>query len=89
MTFRLPRSRWEEPTRPCERPIRSSHSTANSGGTLTFLLYAVGFIVLVSGFAWLATVVGIAPTYVMVGAAILLALGLVTAATRRRARHPA
>lgn len=56
---------------------------------MTFLLYAVGFIVLVSGFAWLATVVGVAPIYVMTGAVLLLALGLFTAATRRRARYPA
>ena len=53
---------------------------------MTFLLYAVGFIVLVSGLAWLATVVGVAPTHVMTGAVILLAIGLVTAATRTRAR---
>ena len=55
---------------------------------MAFLLYFVGFIVFVSGLAWLATMVGVAQTYVMFGAVLLLAIGIFTAAARARARDP-
>ena len=55
---------------------------------MAFLLYAVGFVVFVSGLAWLATLVGVAQTYVMLGVLVLLGLGLFTAAARFRMTDP-
>ena len=55
---------------------------------MSFLLYLIGFIVFFAGLAWLATTVGVSQTYVMIGAVILLGIGIFTAATRTRAKDP-
>ena len=55
---------------------------------MSFLLYLVGFVVFVSGLAWLATVAGIAQTYVLCGVLVLLAIALFTATARMRANRP-
>ena len=52
---------------------------------MSFLLYLLGCIVVITGLAWLATVLGIADLYVTVAAALLLAIGVVLAITRSRA----
>jgi len=51
---------------------------------MSFLLYIVGFVVFIAGLAWLATVLGVSQTYIMIGALILLAIGIVTAAVRAK-----
>lgn len=56
---------------------------------MSFLLYLVGFIVFIAGLAWLATVMGLSQTYIMIGAVILLGIGIVTAVTRTRTKDPA
>jgi positive regulator of sigma E activity len=55
---------------------------------MSFMLYIIGFIVFIAGLAWLATVMGVSQTYIMIGAVILLGIGLFTAATRTRAKDP-
>ena len=55
---------------------------------MSVLLYMIGFIVFIAGLAWLATVMGISQTYIMIGAVILLGIGIVTAVTRTRAKDP-
>ena len=55
---------------------------------MSFMLYLVGFIVFIAGLAWLATVVGVSQTYIMIGAVILLGIGIFTAASRTRAKDP-
>lgn len=56
---------------------------------MSFMLYLVGFIVFIAGLAWLATVMGVSQTYIMIGAVILLGIGIVTAVTRTRTKDPA
>ena len=51
---------------------------------MSFLLYIVGFVVFIAGLAWLATVLGVSQTYIMIGAVILLAIGIFTAAVRAK-----
>lgn len=51
---------------------------------MSFLLYMIGFIVFIAGLAWLATVAGVSQTFVMIGAVILLAIGIFTAVTRHK-----
>ena len=53
---------------------------------MSFLLYLVGFIVFIAGLAWLATVLGVSQTYIMIGAVILLGIGIVTAFSATRSR---
>jgi len=55
---------------------------------MSFLLYLIGFIVFIAGLAWLATVLGVAQTYIMIGAVILLGIGTFSAAARTRAKDP-
>ena len=53
---------------------------------MSFLLYIVGFIVFIAGLGWLATLVGISQTYVLIGALVLLGIGIFTAIARARER---
>jgi positive regulator of sigma E activity len=56
---------------------------------MAFLLYLTGFVVLISGAAWLATLAGIAQSLVTGGALALLAVGIITALSRARESDPA
>ena len=56
---------------------------------MSFLLYLVGFIVFIAGLGWLATLAGIAQTYIMAGALVLLGIGIFTAVARVRQRDVA
>ncbi|HET6265608.1 MAG TPA: hypothetical protein VFD95_12160 [Usitatibacter sp.] len=53
---------------------------------MSFLLYIVGFVVFIAGFGWIATALGASQAYVLAGALIMLAAGIVTAALRSRDR---
>ena len=53
---------------------------------MSFLLSLLGFIVVITGLAWLATMLGIAQLYVTAGALLLFAIGLVLAVARTRAQ---
>jgi hypothetical protein len=53
------------------------------------LLYVIGFVVFVTGLAWLATLAGISQLYVLIGAALLFAAGVFTGAARAFSRDPA
>ena len=68
----------------------------NAGGVpvhleagMAFLLYLVGSVVLIAGLATLATLAGLSQTYILAVAAILLAMGIVTAISRTRVTDPA
>ena len=51
---------------------------------MSLLLHVVGVIVFVAGLGWIATLLGISQTYILIGAVILLAIGLFTAVARMR-----
>jgi len=55
---------------------------------MSFLLYLVGFIVFIAGLAWLATVLGASQTYIMIGAVILLGIGIFIAFAATRSGDP-
>ncbi len=55
---------------------------------MSFLLYLVGFVVFIAGLAWLATVLGVSQTYIMIGAVTLLAIGIFTAFSAARSSDP-
>jgi hypothetical protein len=46
---------------------------------MAFLLHLIGVVVFVSGLAWLATLAGVASTYVTGAALVLLAIGVISA----------
>lgn len=51
---------------------------------MSFLLYLVGFVVFISGLAWIATMAGLSQAWILAGAAGLLAIGVFTAIARTR-----
>ena len=51
---------------------------------MSFLLYLVGFVVFISGLAWIASLVGLSQVYILTAAAALLAAGIFTAVARSR-----
>lgn len=53
---------------------------------MRFFAYIVGFLLLIGGLAWAALEAGAPRLYVMIGALILLGLGLIGAASRPRLR---
>jgi small basic protein len=55
---------------------------------MSFLLYMIGFVVFIAGLAWLATVMGVSQTYIMIAAVILLGIGIFTAVSKTRAKDP-
>jgi hypothetical protein len=55
---------------------------------MSFLLYIIGFIVFIAGMGWLATVMGVSQTYILIGAVILLGVGIMTGVSRTRQKDP-
>ncbi|MDB5900086.1 MAG: hypothetical protein JWP41_3688 [Ramlibacter sp.] len=56
---------------------------------MSFGLYMLGFIILIGGLAWGAIVAGAPQIYVIIGAVILLGIGILSAVKRTRAKDPA
>jgi hypothetical protein len=55
---------------------------------MSFLLYLIGFVIVVAGVAWALSVAGIQPLYIVIAAVILIGLGIVTGVTRTRTKDP-
>lgn len=51
---------------------------------MRFVVYMIGFLILIGGLAWAAITAGAPPLYVEIGAVILLGLGIVTGVARTR-----
>jgi hypothetical protein len=55
---------------------------------MSFALYILGFIILIAGLAWGAMVAGVPELYIMIGAVILLGIGILSAVKRTRPKDP-
>ena len=55
---------------------------------MSFLLYIIGFIVFIAGLGWLATVMGVSQTYIVIAAVFMLGVGIITAVSRTRQKDP-
>jgi len=55
---------------------------------MTFLIYVIGFVLLIAGVAWALAVAGVATVYIAIVCLILLGLGVLTGATRTRHKDP-
>lgn len=51
---------------------------------MRFLVYLIGFLILIGGLAWAAITAGAPVLWVEIGAVILLGLGIITGVTRTR-----
>jgi len=55
---------------------------------MSFALYMLGFLIVIVGLAWGAMVAGVPQIYIMIGAVVLLGLGIVSAVKRTRPKDP-
>ena len=72
-----------------ERSLQpDSLSRPNSGAedNMRFVVYMIGFLILIGGLAWAAITAGAPQLYVAIGAVILLGLGIVTGVSRTSMR---
>lgn len=49
---------------------------------MRFVIYMIGFLILIGGLAWAAITAGAPQLYVVIGAVILLGLGIITGVSR-------
>ncbi|MEQ9449275.1 MAG: hypothetical protein RLN70_10280 [Rhodospirillaceae bacterium] len=52
----------------------------------SFVLYLIGFLVLIGGLVWAAVALGLPAQWVAIGAVVLLGLGVISAVTHTRAK---
>ena len=56
---------------------------------MRFVIYMIGFLILIAGLAWAAITAGAPQLYVLIGAVILLGLGIITGVSRTTYRSGA
>ena len=56
---------------------------------MSFAIYIVGFIILIGGLVYGASLAGIATHWIVVGALVVLGMGIAMGATRTRQKDPA
>lgn len=54
---------------------------------MSFMLYLIGFLVLLGGLIWAAATIGIPQLYIAIGVVILLGLGIMSAVAQTRRRE--
>lgn len=55
---------------------------------MTFAIYILGFVVLIGGLAYGASMAGLSIQWIVVGVLVLLGLGIAMGATRTRQKDP-
>ena len=55
---------------------------------MSFALYILGFAIFIGGVAWALVTAGVSQLYVMIGAVILLGIGIFTGVARTRSKDP-
>jgi hypothetical protein len=55
---------------------------------VSFAIYIVGFLILISGLAYGASLAGLATQWIVVGVLVLLGLGIAMGVTRTRQKDP-
>ena len=55
---------------------------------MSFAIYVVGFIILIGGLAYGASMAGLATQWIVVGCLVLLGLGIAMGVTRTRQKDP-
>lgn len=55
---------------------------------MSFLIYLVGFAILIGGVAWALITAGVPQLYVLITSVILLGVGILTGVARTRGKDP-
>lgn len=53
-----------------------------------FAIYIIGYLIVIAGLAWGAHLLGIAPRWIVIGAMVLLGIGVAGGVSRTRRREP-
>lgn len=53
---------------------------------MSFLIYLIGFAILIGGVAWALVVAGVPSLYVVIASVILLGIGILTGVSRTRGK---
>jgi hypothetical protein len=56
---------------------------------MSFLIYIIGFAILIGGLCWAAATAGVPELYIGIAATIMIGLGIISAVTSTRRRDPA
>lgn len=56
---------------------------------MSFLIYLIGFAILIGGVAWALVTAGVPQLYVLIASVILLGIGILTGVARTRSKDPA
>jgi membrane-bound acyltransferase YfiQ involved in biofilm formation len=55
---------------------------------MSFLIYLIGFAILIGGVAWALITAGVPQLYVVIASVILLGIGILTGVARTRGKDP-
>ena len=55
---------------------------------MSFLIYLIGFAILIGGVAWALITAGVPHLYVLISSVILLGIGILTGVARTRSKDP-
>ncbi len=55
---------------------------------MSFLIYLIGYIILIAGLAWGAATAGVPQLYIAIAATIMIGIGIISAVTTTRRRDP-
>jgi len=69
--------------------VKDVAAIAAGGQTMSFGLYAIGFLIFIGGLAYGAHLLHVPQHWIVVGAIVLLGLGIVTGVTATRQKDPA
>jgi hypothetical protein len=67
---------------------RSGNRFAPTAGVSSLTIFIIGFVVLVAGLAYGASLAGLSTQWIVVGVLVLLGLGIAMGVTRTRQRDP-
>ena len=56
---------------------------------MSLTIYLIGFVIVIAGLAWGLVTAGVSTLYVAIACTIFLGIGILTGATRMRAKDPA
>jgi hypothetical protein len=60
----------------------------NQGGAVSFAIYIIGFVILIGGLAYGASLAGLSTQWIVVGVLVLLGMGIAMGVTRTRQKDP-
>ena len=66
----------------------STSGKLNQGGAVSFAIYIVGFIILIGGLAYGASLAGLSTQWIVVGVLVFLGMGIAMGVTRTRQKDP-